>query len=168
MILQLARELLPVVTTIATSSSPDGDQWVRSLGANAIVNYRADLAAQLKEPVDWIFTSHSRGQIDLYAQILKPFGHIVAIDDERGQDLLPLKTKSIAWHWELMFTRPTLRTPDMIGQHTLLNTVADLVDDGRITSTRTQQLTGFNAANLRQAHTAVETGRTIGKVVVSR
>ena len=67
-----------------------------------------------------------------------------------------------------MFTRPTLRTPDMIGQHTLLNTVADLVDDGRITSTRTQQLTGFNAANLRQAHTAVETGRTIGKVVVSR
>jgi NADPH:quinone reductase len=169
MVLQLAKALLPQVTTLATSSTPDGDTWVRSLGADAIVNYRGDLAAQLPDAsVDWIFTSHSRGQVELYARVLKPFGHIVAIDDEHGQDLYPLKPKSIAWHWELMFTRPQLRTPDMIGQHELLNAVADLVDAGRVRSTLTERMTGFDAATLRRAHAAVETGATIGKVVVTR
>lgn len=172
MILQLAKSLLPAVKTIATSSSADGDQWVRSLGADAIVNHREDMAAQVNdiEPagVDWIFTAHSRGQIELYGRLLKPFGHIVAIDDEPGQDLLPLKSKSIAWHWELMFTRPEQRTPDMIGQHTLLDAVARLVDEGRVRSTRRRQLDGFNAATLREAHAAVEAGDTVGKVVVAR
>lgn len=100
MILQLAEHLLPKVTTVATSSTPEGDAWVRSLGADAVVNHHGDVAAQLgviaPNGVDWIFTAHSRGQIDLYAGVLTPFGHIVAIDDERGQDLSPLKDKSIA------------------------------------------------------------------------
>ncbi len=172
MVVQIAETLLPGVTTIATSSTPDGDRWVRSLGADAIVNYSQDLAEQVRHAapagVDWIFTSHSRGQIDLYAHVLKPFGHIVAIDDVQGQDLLPLKAKSIAWHWELMFTRPQQHTPDMIGQHNLLDAAAGLVDAGRLRSTLTQQLTGFDAVTLRHAHAAVETGGTIGKVVVVR
>jgi zinc-binding alcohol dehydrogenase family protein len=172
MILQLAEILLPGATTIATSSNADGDEWVRSLGADAVVNYRDDMAAQLKqdapEGVDWIFTSHSRGQIGVYAEVLKPFGHIVAIDDEQGQDLFPLKAKSITWHWELMFTRPVLHTPDMIGQHALLDVVADLVDDGHVRTTLTRKFTGFDAATLREAHAAVEKGDTLGKVVVAR
>ncbi len=172
MVLQLAQTLLPSVTTVATSSSAEGDQWVRSLGAEATVNYRDDMAARLKDiapaGLDWVFTSHSRGQIELYAQVIKPFGHIVAIDDVRGQDHLPLKAKSIAWHWELMFTRPVQHTPDMIGQHRLLSAVADLVDAGRLRSTLTRRLTGFDAATLRQAHAAVETGTTIGKIAVTR
>ncbi len=172
MILQIAETLLPGVTTVATSSSAGGDAWVRSLGADAVVDYGQDMAAQLTKAtpagVDWIFTSHSRGQIELYARVLKPFGHVVAIDNEQGQDLMPLKAKSIAWHWELMFTRPMLRTPDMTGQHTLLNAAAGLVDAGRLQSTLTRQLDGFSAATLREAHAAVETGRTIGKVVVAR
>ncbi len=35
--------------------------------------------------------------LDVYADIVRPFGHIVAIDDAR-QDLYPLKSKSITWH----------------------------------------------------------------------
>ncbi len=172
MILQLAKALLPGVTTIATSSTPAGDTWVRSLGADIVVDYTREPAAQLEKAapagVDWVFTSHSQGQIELYAHIVKPFGHIVAIDNPQGLDLMPLKAKSVAWHWELMFTRPQLRTPDMVGQHTLLGTAADLVDAGRLQSTLTRRLNGLDAANLREAHAAVETGRTIGKLVVAR
>ena len=80
--------------------------------------------------------------------------------------MAPLKGKSIAWHWELMFTRPLRQTPDMIEQHHLLNEVADLVDDGRVRPTTTRTLTPITPETLRQAHELVETGRILGKVVL--
>ncbi|MFV0451522.1 MAG: zinc-binding dehydrogenase, partial [Propioniciclava sp.] len=111
------------------------------------------------------FTAHSEGQIPLYAQIVRPFGQITAIDDG-PRDISPLKAKSITWHWELMFTRPVQQTPDMIEQHRLLNQVADLAEDGRVRTTATRILTPITAQTLREAHELVEAGRAIGKVVV--
>lgn len=170
--LQLVRAVLPHVHTIATASRPAGDSWVRSLGADAVVNHRSDLAAQVLEiapdGIDWVFTGHSRGQVEAYASIVKPFGHIVAIDDEKDQDLSVLKPKSIAWHWELMFTRSLFSTPDMIEQHLLLDQLADLVDAGHVMTTATTRLTGIDAATLREAHGLVEAGTIIGKVVIAR
>jgi NADPH:quinone reductase-like Zn-dependent oxidoreductase len=118
--------------------------------------------------VDYLFSPHSKGNIADYAAIVKPFGHITAIDEPPGLDLLELKQKSIAWHWELMFTRSMFETPDMIEQQRLLATTARLVDDGTLRSTVTRTIVGFTAANLREAHRDVETGRMTGKVVVTR
>lgn len=167
--LQLAEALLPGVTVIATASDHHRATWVRDLGAEHVVNHRADLAAQVLDiaegGVDWIFTTHSEAQIGVYAQITRPFGAVVGIDDG-PRDVFPLKGKSITWHWEMMFSRPVHRTPDMIEQHRLLSRVADLVDDGRLRATTTRTLTPINAENLRQAHGLVETGGTVGKVVL--
>lgn len=166
---QLAEALLPNVTVIATASDDERTTWVRSLGAEYVVNHREDLTSQVlaiaPDGLDWLFTAHSEGQVETYAQIVRPFGHIVAIDDG-PRDVSPLKGKSIAWHWELMFTRPLHQTPDMIEQHRLLNVVADLVDEGRITGTVTTTLAPIAPATLREAHELVESGRTVGKVVV--
>lgn len=82
-------------------------------------------------------------------------------------DLVPLKAKSIAWHWELMFTR-ALFSYDMIAQQRLLGAAAALVDRGVIRSTITTAIDDFSAAGLREAHRLVESGRMIGKVVVQR
>ncbi|WP_271396147.1 zinc-binding dehydrogenase [Neomicrococcus lactis] len=135
------------------------------------MNHRDDLAEQVlavaQDGVDWLFTAHSAGQIETYARIVRAFGHIVAIDDG-PRDVFPLKGKSIAWHWELMFTRPLRQTPDMIEQHQLLNTVADLVDQGRIRTTATTTLAPISPTTLREAHELVENGRTVGKVTVHR
>lgn len=167
--LEFAETLLPHVTVIATASDEERAAWVRGLGAEHTVNHHKDLAAQVLETVpggvDWVFTAHSEGQIETYARIVRPFGHIVAIDDG-PRDVSPLKGKNIAWHWELMFTRPVQQTPDMIEQHRLLNTVADLVDQGCIRVTTTKVLTPISADTLRTAHEIVESGRTIGKVVI--
>lgn len=167
--LQLAEALLPGVTVIATASDDDRAKWVQDLGAEHAVNHRADLARQVLDiadgGVDWIFTAHSDGQIETYARITRPFGHVVAIDDG-PRDVSPLKSKSISWHWELMFSRPVHQTPDMIEQHRLLCGVADLVDTGRMRATTTQTLTPINAENLRHAHGLVESGSTVGKVVL--
>ena len=82
-----------------------------------------------------MFSPHSEDNIEAFAEILRPFGEITAIDEPEGLDLLPLKTKRIAWHWEFMFTRPMFETPDMIEQKHLLSRVAELVDERRIRTT---------------------------------
>ncbi|MNP82291.1 hypothetical protein D3C76_1808860 [compost metagenome] len=54
----------------------------------------------------------------------------------------------------------------MIEQHNLLNELARLVDDGVLRTTTNETLKPINAANLRKAHAMLETGRTVGKVVL--
>jgi NADPH2:quinone reductase len=81
-------------------------------------------------------------------------------------DLMQPKQKSISWHWEFMFTRP-LFSPEDPAQHHLLNEVAELIEDGTIRTTITTRLHPLDAARLREAQRLVETGSTIGKVVVS-
>jgi NADPH:quinone reductase-like Zn-dependent oxidoreductase len=66
-----------------------------------------------------------------------------------------------------MFTRSSFKTQDMIAQHNLLNEVSAMVDDGRIVTTMAKELTPINAANLREAHGLIESGRSIGKVVLA-
>lgn len=167
--LGLAEALPPGVTVIATASDDERTDWVRQRGAEHVVNHRGDLAAQVldivPEGVDWVFTAHSEGQIETYAQIVRPFGHVVAIDDG-PRDVSPLKGKSIAWHWELMFTRPLQQTPDLVEQHRLLNTVADLIDRGGLATAPVQALAPISPERMREAHELVESGRTLGKVVV--
>lgn len=49
---------------------------------------------------------------------------------------------------------------------TLLNNLADLIDDGKLKTTLNERLEPINAANLRLAHEKLETGRSIGKIVL--
>jgi NADPH2:quinone reductase len=65
-----------------------------------------------------------------------------------------------------MFTRPRFKTADMIEQHNLLNHVADWLDAGKLKGTLKQTLSPINAANLRKAHAQLESGSTIGKIVL--
>jgi NADPH2:quinone reductase len=66
-----------------------------------------------------------------------------------------------------MFTRSGFETHDMAAQGRLLNEVAALVDDGLIRTTHAATMGTINAANLRRAHAAVESNRTIGKIVLA-
>ena len=65
-----------------------------------------------------------------------------------------------------MFTRSMFGTADMIAQHGLLTEVAGLVDAGTLRTTMTQHLGAINAANLKKAHALIESGKSIGKVVL--
>lgn len=168
-VLQLAEALLPGVTVVATASDDERAQWARSLGAEHTVNHRDDLVAQLAAlspgGVDWVFTAHSEGQVETYAKVVRPFGAIVAID-AGPRDVAPLMSKAISWHWELMFTRAAFGTADMEEQHLLLDRVSALVDAGRLRTTVTRALSPIGPQALREAHSLVESGRTVGKVVV--
>lgn len=52
-------------------------------------------------------------------------------------------------------------------QHIILDKIAQLLDESKLKGTLTQSLSPLNADNLRKAHSLVESGHMIGKVVVS-
>lgn len=167
--IQLAKKLSRV-RVIGTASRADSREWATRMGADTVIDHH-DLLAQAQEVapagIDYLFSPHSAGNVDTYAAIIRPFGQITAIDDPEGLDLAPLKAKSIAWHWELMFTR-SLFGYDMSYQQDLLAATADMVDRGEIVTTVTKVINGFDAEGIREAHRDSESGRTIGKVVVTR
>ncbi|WP_219810660.1 zinc-binding alcohol dehydrogenase family protein [Curtobacterium sp. BH-2-1-1] len=169
-LIQLAKART-ALTVIGTAGRAESQQWVTKMGADHVVDHH-DLVRGVRsvapDGVDFVFTAHSANNVAAFADIVRPFGEITAIDDPRGLDLYPLKRKSIAWHWELMFTRSAYGTPDMGAQGKLLDALADLVDAGQVRSTATSIVRGFDAAGLREAHRQVADGTAIGKVVVAR
>ena len=68
------------------------------------------------EGVDYVVSSFTQGNVEQFAEMLRPRGRIVGIDDE-PENILPLKMKSLAWHWELMFTRPIFEPDDDYQHH---------------------------------------------------
>lgn len=169
--IQLAK-VLTNVTIIATASRPESAAWCTSLGAQFIIDHNKPFLDQLKafgiDGVDYIFCLNNTDQHWAnMAEAIKPQGHICSIVELSGQvDLNLLKNKSASFSWELMFTRSLYATEDMIEQHHLLNRVAELIDAGEITTTVTEVLSPINAENLRKAHEKIETGKTIGKIVL--
>ncbi len=154
---------------IATASRPDTIAWVKSLGADEVVNHRQKLTDQIKTPVDYV--ANFSGDLDAYwdamAELVAPQGAVVAIvGNQKPLSMDVVRSKSASVCWELMFTRPRFKTPDMIEQHKLLNQVADLLDAGKLRGTLKETLSPINGANLRKAHEKLESGTMIGKLVL--
>lgn len=170
-VLQLLRALVPHLRVLATASRPEAENWVRSLGAHEIVNHRGDMREQIRqvapEGIDYIFTTNSEDQVEIYADVLNPFGQIVAIDDPVSIDVVTLKPKALSWHWEFMFARSLHQARDLIRQHELLTEVSRLVASGAVRSTLTTNLSPLSVEQIREGHRLVESGRMIGKVVIT-
>jgi zinc-binding alcohol dehydrogenase family protein len=154
---------------IATASRPDSVDWVKALGADEVVNHRQSLTAQIKNPVDYV--ANFSGELDAYwdamAELVAPQGALVAIvANTKPLPMDAVRAKSATLCWELMFTRPRFKTPDMIEQHRLLNQVADMLDSGKLRCTLKETLSPINGANLRKAHQRLESGTMIGKLVL--
>lgn len=170
-LIQLARVLAPGLRVIATASRPESERWVTGLGAHRVIDHH-DLLAQGRaaapDGIDWIFSPHSQGNEQAFAELLRPFGHIVAIDDPEQIALRAFKPKAIAWHWEYMFARPMAGTEEMAEQGRILRRVSELVDRGAVRTTATETIEGLTADSVRRAHQRVLGGHMVGKVVITR
>jgi len=173
--IQLAK-CLTGVRVVATASRPESRAQAVALGADLVIDHgqptTLSISQQLADAgirwVDWIFSiSHTDAHFAELAKSIAPFGRLCVIDETGPIDVRLLKARSASLHWEGMFTRSGFNLPDMGAQGALLNQVADLVDAGRIRSTHSQTAGHINAADLRAAHAAVETGRTVGKIVLA-
>jgi zinc-binding alcohol dehydrogenase family protein len=169
-LIQLARRLTGL-TVIATATRPESQKWCLDLGAHAVIDHGKPMKEQIEKlkvpPVALVasltFTDQHYKAI---ADFMAPQGKFGLIDDPPEFNVSVFKGKAISIHWESMFTRSSFQTPDMIGQHRLLNDVADLIDKGVLRTTLDQTFGTINAANLRRAHALLESGKSRGKIVL--
>jgi zinc-binding alcohol dehydrogenase family protein len=169
--IQLARRLTGL-TVIATASRPQTRDWCLKLGADHVIDHKKPLAEQLKaighSTVALIASlTGTEKNFPQIPALIAPQGKFGLIDDPKVMDVLQLRSKAVSLHWESMFTRAIFQTPDMIAQHRLLNEVSGLVDAGLIVTTAAKEMSPINAANLRAAHQQIESGTTIGKLVLA-
>ncbi|MGY0219588.1 zinc-binding alcohol dehydrogenase family protein [Endozoicomonadaceae bacterium StTr2] len=169
-LIQLAK-VLSGATIIATASRSSSREWVQKLGADFIVDHTKPLQPQIEAlgigPVTHVASLNSTDSyIDSYVELLAPFGKIALIDDPETLDIKKLKPKSLSLHWEFMYTRSMYQTADMNEQNRLLDRVSELVDEGYIQTTVGKNLGIINADNLKAAHQELESGRSIGKIVL--
>ncbi len=168
--IQLVRALTNVMV-IATASRPETREWVEELGAHHVIDHSKPMADQIAAlgigaPAFVFSTTQTDRHFDDIVALIAPQGRFGLIDDPDTLDVVKLKRKAVSTHWELMFTRAIFETPDMGEQGKLLDSVAALVEDGDITTTVTEILEPINAANLKQAHAQIESGKTKGKIVL--
>lgn len=159
------------LTVIATASRPTSKQWLQQIGADQILDHSQPLGPQMQQLgldlPSYIFSITGTDQhLAEIAQLIAPQGRVGLIDDPEHFSIMPFKAKSVSIHWESMFTRSVFQTADMHEQAVILNKVATLVDEGKIKTTMNKHLGRINAENIQQAHSLIETGQSIGKMVL--
>jgi NADPH:quinone reductase len=167
--IQLAKRAGLIV--IATASRAETIAWVKELGADYVVNHREPLVEQVRAQgfkfLDHIAIFNDMRHWEAAVELIRPQGGIVSIDDTHlPMPMAGMKTKAASLHWEFMFARSMFQTPDMIEQHNLLSFVAKEIDEGHICTTVSEVLRPINAANMRQAHALIESGKARGKIVL--
>ena len=163
------------LTVIATASREESAAWCRKLGADEIIDHHKPFAAEFKrlgaDEVDYILCFNSTEMhIRNMADVIRPQGRICTIVETKNSQPLNInlfQRKSVGFMWELMFTRPLFQTSDMQAQHDLLDEAGRMLDEGLLTTTLTENFGPLTAENLRRAHQKVESGRMIGKLVLS-
>lgn len=171
MLIQLARQLTGL-RVIATASRGETRSWCLDRGAHAVIDHREPLHEGLRDigikEVEYIASLTQTGRHwPAIVEAIAPQGRVALIDDPELVDFRLLKRKSVSLHWESMFTRSVFATADMIEQHHILDQVSRLADAGTLRTTLTQVLGGIDAATLRAAHAQIESGSTLGKLVLS-
>ena len=159
---------------IATASRAETTQWCLDLGADAVIDHKDDIIAQcaaLGYPqVDAIANFvNTEAYWEMMGELIAPLGDILLIVEPRELLRLgdPLKAKCVSIHWEFMFARSKFQTSDMARQGEILQQLAEWIDTGIIRSTMTTHLGELSCESLREAHRLLESGRTVGKIVMS-
>ena len=170
----IATQLLKAETSalvISTASRPESREWCHEMGADLVIDHSKDfqeqLAAEHIEQVDMVFsTAKTAENLPWIAELLRPFGHLSVIDMSPSLNANGLMLKSASLHMEMVFSK-ILHGYDVESQGRTLEAIAALVAGGRIRPIVTTRLTGLTPETMRAAHDLLESGRTIGKVVIA-
>ena len=170
----IATQMLKAETSalvISTASRPESREWCHEMGADLVIDHSKDIQEQLSaeqiEQVDMILsTAKTADNLPWIAKLLRPFGHLSVIDMSPSLNANALMLKSASLHTEMVFSK-ILHGYDVESQGRTLEAVAALVAEGKIRSIVTTRLTGLTPETMRTAHDLLESGRTIGKVVIA-
>jgi NADPH2:quinone reductase len=169
----MATQLLKSKTNafvISTASRAESRAWCNEMGADLVVDHAADVAEQLASAnvpqVDLVLsTAASAKNVGWIGKVLRPFGHVSIVDMPVGLDVGALMSKSASLHTEMVFSR-ILHGCAPERQGAILEDVAARVSSNHLRPIATTRLRALTPETMREAHSLVESGRTIGKVVI--
>lgn len=136
---------------IAMASAPKHD-FVRSLGADEVIDYRTTDYTEAVKDIDVVFDSSSEGVRAL--TVLRPGGTLVSIMEHWNQELAA-QVEAAGRRFAGISVEP---------DYASLEAIAALVDAGRI---RPHVAQTFPLAEAAKAHELVGSGRVQGKVVLT-
>ncbi len=157
-----------VITTVSSNAKAD---FVKSLGADEIIFYnQADVAAEVNRltenrGVDLVFDTVGADVFKASIACTAHFGRIVTLLDASNLDLNEARMRNLSIGFELMLT-PMLRDLDLErDKHvSLLKKCANFIDTEKLNIHVSHILSLTEAKN---AHDLIETGNTMGKLVLS-
>lgn len=159
---------------IATASRPESTEHCLRNGAQHVIDHSKPVVPQLealgiKSVSRILCLADPADLIGQFAEIVSAFGMICCLSDSGAPVAVnALRTKSVSFVWEGMFTRSIFKTADMDRQSVILERLAHYVDQGLVQAHLAHRIKGINAANLNEQYQNLESGRTIGKIVLER
>ncbi len=154
----------------ATISSPEKAAIAKSLGAVDVINYRQEPVQDYVNRItggagfDVVFDTVGGDNIDNAMAAVAHYGNVVTILSQSTHDLSLLFAKSATLHVVFMLL-PLLMNKQRERHGEILTKVAKLVDDGLLKPLVDQQQ--FSFANVGKAHALLESGKALGKVVLT-
>mgnify|MGYP006279354407 CR=1 FL=1 len=156
-----------VITTVSSQEKAD---WVKQLGADAVIFYQQqDLVTAVNaftegQGVDLTFDTVGPDVFAASIPVTKHFGRIVTLLDPGLVSLAEARVRNLLIGFELMLT-PMLRDlPVERDAHVkILNQCKTYLEQGVLPACRVEILPLIDAA---LAHRAIETGHTLGKLVL--
>ncbi|PMH44838.1 oxidoreductase [Vibrio sp. 10N.286.49.B3] len=139
---------------VYSTSSSKNKEFVMSLGADAHIDYREQDFEKVLYDIDLAFDTVSPENAEKSLQVLRSGGQLVSITIREPSDSM----QKIAFESDLTIT-PLLVHSD--GEDAAK--IAEMLASGSIKPHVSQT---FEFKDLAMAHTAIEMGRTVGKVVV--
>ncbi|MEM0947585.1 MAG: zinc-dependent alcohol dehydrogenase family protein [Pseudomonadota bacterium] len=153
----------------ATISSDEKAQIVRRLGADHIVNYRAetieDAVARITGGTgfDIVFDTTGIDELDTAFAAARPNGHVATTVSLFSADLTAAHVKGLSVHVVFMLI-PMLHGLSGAPHQEILNGARALIDDGKLTPLIDSER--FALSDIAAAHERAESGGATGKVVV--
>lgn len=149
--IQIAKSLGAYV--ISTSSAKNKD-FIMALGADEHVDYRSQAFEEVLSDIDFVFDMFNGEVLLNSVKVVKPGGTVVSIPSPEFSE----ETQALANEKgvDLSFHMVSSSADDM-------NTIAQLLENGTLKAHVSKT---FSFDEMAQAHEHLESGRTVGKVVV--
>jgi NADPH:quinone reductase len=156
-------------TVIATASRTESVTWLKQLGADLIIDHHKSIKSQLEAAgiiqVDQIFAVNGLSNaMEWIPQIIRPYGYLSVVE-QTAIDVRLLQSKSVTIFLETVFTNMMFGY-QLETQSLILAELSDLLKSRKIQSTLKVTFNGLNVENLKKAHTLLESGSVIGKIVI--
>jgi zinc-binding alcohol dehydrogenase family protein len=171
--IELAKKVLGL-KTIATASRPETIEFCKKMGADFVIDHHKPLPEQITQlgisGIEYVYICSPPNEqvFNQLIKICKPFARICTIIGNYPQStpiqLWDFLTKRLELVGEYMFTR-SVHDIEPERQSKVLNRVAELVDNGTFVDRSTATYDSL-WQHIVTAHRDIESGRTIGKIVL--